>query len=257
MSIAVVTGAGTGIGRAVALKFVAEGWRVAVVGRRREALDETIELAGPAGDRRMAAFSCDVSSPDAVARWARPCSSVRRRRRPRELRRHQRAAAEPRGRCRSRTGTRSLATNLHGAYYCVRAFLPGMRARGTGTIVNINSDVGKMARDLAGAAYVSSKFGLSGPDAADQCRGTRQRHPRVFDLSARREYAAARQAAAAADRRGSRAHAPTRRPGRVRLAGRDASPARDRRGDLAVDPVTVNRSLRQRRNTPSRVSGTS
>src|SRR4249919_260334 len=67
MSIAVVTGAGTGIGRAVALKFVAEGWRVAVVGRRREALDETIELAGPAGDRRMAAFSCDVTAADAVA----------------------------------------------------------------------------------------------------------------------------------------------------------------------------------------------
>jgi NAD(P)-dependent dehydrogenase (short-subunit alcohol dehydrogenase family) len=55
-----------------------------------------------------------------------------------------------------------LATNLHGAYYCVRAFLPGMRARGAGTIVNINSDVGKVARDLAGAAYVSSKFGLRG-----------------------------------------------------------------------------------------------
>ena len=55
-----------------------------------------------------------------------------------------------------------LATNLHGAYYCVRAFLPSMRARGAGTIININSDVGKTARDLAGAAYVSSKFGLRG-----------------------------------------------------------------------------------------------
>jgi NADP-dependent 3-hydroxy acid dehydrogenase YdfG len=37
-----------------------------------------------------------------------------------------------------------------------------MRARRTGTINNINSDVGKAARDLAGAAYVSSKFGLRG-----------------------------------------------------------------------------------------------
>jgi NAD(P)-dependent dehydrogenase (short-subunit alcohol dehydrogenase family) len=55
-----------------------------------------------------------------------------------------------------------LATNLHGAYYCVRAFLPGMRARRTGTIVNINSDAGKIARDLAGPAYVTSKFGLTG-----------------------------------------------------------------------------------------------
>jgi NADP-dependent 3-hydroxy acid dehydrogenase YdfG len=37
-----------------------------------------------------------------------------------------------------------------------------MRERHTGTIVNINSDVGKIARDLAGPAYVSSKFGLMG-----------------------------------------------------------------------------------------------
>ncbi len=37
-----------------------------------------------------------------------------------------------------------------------------MRARGGGTIININSDVGKIARDLAGAAYVASKFGLRG-----------------------------------------------------------------------------------------------
>ena len=57
---------------------------------------------------------------------------------------------------------RIIATNLHGAYYCVRAFLPSMRERGTGTIVNINSDVGKLARDVAGPAYVSSKFGLMG-----------------------------------------------------------------------------------------------
>ena len=55
-----------------------------------------------------------------------------------------------------------MDANLNGAYYCVRAFLPAMRARGTGTIVNINSDVGKVARDLAGPAYVSSKFGLMG-----------------------------------------------------------------------------------------------
>ena len=55
-----------------------------------------------------------------------------------------------------------LATNLHGAYYCVRAFLPGRRERRTGTIVNINSDVGKMAREISGPAYVASKFGLRG-----------------------------------------------------------------------------------------------
>lgn len=55
-----------------------------------------------------------------------------------------------------------LDTNLNGAYYCIRAFLPSMREAHDGTIININSDVGKVARDLAGPAYVASKFGLTG-----------------------------------------------------------------------------------------------
>jgi NAD(P)-dependent dehydrogenase (short-subunit alcohol dehydrogenase family) len=57
---------------------------------------------------------------------------------------------------------RVIDTNLNGAYYCIRAFLPAMRAQRDGTIVNINSDVGKIARDLAGPAYVTSKFGMTG-----------------------------------------------------------------------------------------------
>lgn len=54
---AVVTGAGSGIGRAVALKFAAEGWNVALVGRRPDPLLETQSLAGAAargGWRRLA-----------------------------------------------------------------------------------------------------------------------------------------------------------------------------------------------------------
>jgi NAD(P)-dependent dehydrogenase (short-subunit alcohol dehydrogenase family) len=162
MGIAVVTGGGTGIGRAVALKFVAEGWRVAVVGRRREPLDETIQLAGPAGDRRMTAFPCDVTAPEAVAGMG---DAVLAQFGAVDLLVNSAGINVPR---RSLTSLsledwhKVVATNLHGAYYCVRAFLPAMRERGAGTIVNINSDVGKLARDLAGAAYVSSKFGMSG-----------------------------------------------------------------------------------------------
>jgi NAD(P)-dependent dehydrogenase (short-subunit alcohol dehydrogenase family) len=55
-----------------------------------------------------------------------------------------------------------MNTNLNGAFYCVQAFLPGMRARGSGTIVNIVSDAGKLASPKAGPAYVMSKFGLAG-----------------------------------------------------------------------------------------------
>jgi NAD(P)-dependent dehydrogenase (short-subunit alcohol dehydrogenase family) len=44
----------------------------------------------------------------------------------------------------------------------VQAFLPQMRARKSGTIVNIVSDAGKQASPKAGPAYVMSKFGLAG-----------------------------------------------------------------------------------------------
>ena len=55
-----------------------------------------------------------------------------------------------------------IDTNLHGAYYCTQAFLPGMRAQKSGTIVHIVSDAGKQASPKAGPAYVMSKFGLAG-----------------------------------------------------------------------------------------------
>jgi NAD(P)-dependent dehydrogenase (short-subunit alcohol dehydrogenase family) len=162
MSIAVITGAGSGVGQAVALRFAAEGWRVALVGRRAETLAETAALAGPEADGRVALFPCDVSVPEEVAAMG---AAVLERVGRVDVLVNAAGINVPR---RSFTALSLddwhavLATNLHGAYYCIRAFLPGMRERRTGTIININSDVGKVARDIAGPAYVSSKFGLSG-----------------------------------------------------------------------------------------------
>ena len=162
MNVAVITGAGSGIGRAVALKFAGEDWQVAVVGRRMEPLTETIEFAGPAAASRMLAVPCDVRSPESVEGMGKAVL---------ERFAHVDVLVNSAG---INVPQRSFAalsiddwqvvldTNLSGAYYCVRAFLPGMRTRAAGTIININSDVGKVARDLAGPAYVSSKFGLSG-----------------------------------------------------------------------------------------------
>jgi NAD(P)-dependent dehydrogenase (short-subunit alcohol dehydrogenase family) len=142
--------------------FAAEGWGVALVGRREETLTGTMALAGPGGEGRVAIFPCDVSAPADVAAMG---AAVLERLGPVDVLVNAAGINVP----RRSFETLSLddwhavvATNLHGAYYCVRAFLPGMRARRTGTIVNINSDVGKIARDLAGPAYVSSKFGLMG-----------------------------------------------------------------------------------------------
>ena len=63
--VALVTGAGTGIGRAVALEFLAQGYRVVLAGRRRELLEETRTAAGEDGVRALV-MPTDVSDEHAV-----------------------------------------------------------------------------------------------------------------------------------------------------------------------------------------------
>ena len=168
---AVITGAGSGVGRAVALKLVQQRWRVAIVGRRAEALRETIQLAG-AHASRLTAYGCDIGNSAAVAELG-----------PRVLAEfgHLELLVNAAG---TNAPQRSLAvlsladyhtmiaTNLHGAYYCVQAFLPQMRAQRSGTIVNIVSDAGKLASAKAGPGYVMSKFGLAG---LTQCLNAEER----------------------------------------------------------------------------------
>jgi NAD(P)-dependent dehydrogenase (short-subunit alcohol dehydrogenase family) len=63
--VALITGAGTGIGRAVALAFLRDGYTVALAGRRAEPLEETAALAGP--DRaRARVIPADVGKPESV-----------------------------------------------------------------------------------------------------------------------------------------------------------------------------------------------
>ncbi len=56
--IAVVTGAGSGVGRAAALALLGGGWQVVLAGRRADALQETIGLAGANASRALGAFRC-------------------------------------------------------------------------------------------------------------------------------------------------------------------------------------------------------
>src|SRR5687768_4148 len=63
--VAVITGAGSGIGRATALAFVEDGWGVAMAGRRSEPLEETLALAGT-GRERAIAVPTDVGDPKSV-----------------------------------------------------------------------------------------------------------------------------------------------------------------------------------------------
>ena len=156
-----VTGAGSGVGRAVALKLAREGWRVALVGRREAALAETASMA-PDSSGQFLVCPCDVGDRMAVQETCQEILSVF-------------GAVEV---LVNSAGTnvpnRSLevltpedyeamiATNLHGPFYWTQTLLPQMRSRGSGTIVNVVSDAGKQASPKAGPGYVMGKFGLAG-----------------------------------------------------------------------------------------------
>jgi NAD(P)-dependent dehydrogenase (short-subunit alcohol dehydrogenase family) len=63
--VAIVTGAGSGVGKAVSLALLADGYHVALAGRRADALEQTIAEAGAAGERALA-VPTDVGDPEAV-----------------------------------------------------------------------------------------------------------------------------------------------------------------------------------------------
>lgn len=157
----VITGGGSGVGRAVALRLAREGWQVVIVGRRIATLEETVRLAGKDAERIRPEL-CDIGDPVAVESMGRRvlaevgeidvlvnAAGTNAPRRSLEVLSLEDYHA-------------MIGANLHGAYYCTQAFLPGMRARRSGTIVNVVSDAGKQASPKAGPAYVMSKFGLAG-----------------------------------------------------------------------------------------------
>jgi NADP-dependent 3-hydroxy acid dehydrogenase YdfG len=156
---AIVTGAGSGVGRAVALRLAAEGWHVAVVARRAEQLRETAQLAGQGS---VHPYAYDVADPKAapavVEAMMKQFGGVH-------------ALVNSAGTNLPRRGLDVLSVedfrhlvdvNLHGTFQFVHAVLPEMRKQGEGTIVNVVSDAGLIANAKAGAAYVASKFGVTG-----------------------------------------------------------------------------------------------
>lgn len=158
---AVVTGAGSGVGQAVALSLVQQGWRVAIMGRRTDALKETVQRAGANKDK-LFVFPCDIGDRNAVAK-AGP-----------EILAKLGAVEVLVNAAGTNVPKRALEVlsledyhamidaNLNGAYYITQAFLPAMRAQKSGTIVHIVSEAGKQASAKSGPAYVMSKFGLAG-----------------------------------------------------------------------------------------------
>src|SRR5271167_2044680 len=157
--VALITGAGSGIGRAVAVSLEGIGVRVALVGRDRAKLEQTrAELSASARDAALV-VPCDVADRAAVTGMAERvlaalgaidvlvCNAGT------NVRNRSLEALDP------ADWDRMIATNLTGAYNLVHAVLPGMRARGKGLVVQICSISGKRASVLGGAGYSASKFG--------------------------------------------------------------------------------------------------
>lgn len=160
--VAVVTGAGSGVGRATALQFSAAGWNVALVGRRLETLAATIRLAPASRRRQLLCLPCDLGDARAVAAMARSVLSRFGRVDVLVNAAGHNIPLRALGELSHADYAAVMDANINGALYCVQAFLPAMRAAQAGTIVNVGSEAGKQASAKSGAAYVVSKFGLTG-----------------------------------------------------------------------------------------------
>jgi NAD(P)-dependent dehydrogenase (short-subunit alcohol dehydrogenase family) len=148
----VVTGAGRGLGRAIALAAAREGAAVGLVGRTARTLEETAAEAS-AREVRAVPVPADVSDPAAVERALAAAADGLVT-----------AAAvdcvqAPTGEMELSDWDRTIAVNLSGAFYCCRFALPYLVEAGGGAIVNITSVAGERAwpEDVA---YNASKAGV-------------------------------------------------------------------------------------------------
>ncbi|QES46771.1 short-chain dehydrogenase [Streptomyces venezuelae] len=157
---ALVTGAGSGLGRAIALAFAAEGANVVVAGRRPAPLDETVALIGRSGGT-AAAIAADVSHPEQVRDLVRGTverfggldiavnnAGVFRGGAP--------VAELPLADWQS-----LLDINVTGVLLALQAEVAHMRANGGGAIVNISSNLGAHRRIPGVAGYAASKAAVS------------------------------------------------------------------------------------------------
>jgi NAD(P)-dependent dehydrogenase (short-subunit alcohol dehydrogenase family) len=149
--VALITGGGRGIGRAIALTFAQHGARVVVAARTREQVESVAQEIG----RQAIAVVCDVSSAESVSEMfanIKPDILV-----------NNAGVAESATLVNTTDELwhRHLAINLTGTFYCTRAALPAMLEHGWGRIINIASIAAKTGAPYI-AAYSASKHGVLG-----------------------------------------------------------------------------------------------
>ena len=158
--VAVVTGAGRGIGAAIATTLASLGAKTVLCGRSREPLDNT-SLAIQKRGGQSSLMECDVTDLRSVESVGERVEQTFGRLDILVNNAGVGGGASPLHELAPDAWERVMNTNLRGVYYCIRSFAPMMiRARG-GHIINISSLAGKNALPN-GAAYSASKWGLNG-----------------------------------------------------------------------------------------------
>jgi NADP-dependent 3-hydroxy acid dehydrogenase YdfG len=157
--VALVTGGGSGIGRASAALLLEAGARVAIAGRNQARLDDAAR-ALKAGDRLLTC-AIDVAHAERVQAMV---DSVAGKLGPIDVLVNNAGTNVKERTFREltpETWDRLIRTNLDGAFYCIHAVLPAMLRRKDGVIINVVSIAGKRASPLGGVAYAAAKFGMS------------------------------------------------------------------------------------------------
>lgn len=154
--IALVTGGGSGIGKAIAQAFADAGARVTLAGRRREVLEAAADEIGAAAE----AAPCDVTD-DAQVDALFAGVAERRGRLDLLVNNAGMSAPGPTHEMDPDDWRKVIDVNLTGAFLCARAALRLMIPAKSGRILNIGSISAQMSRPHA-APYTASKFGLEG-----------------------------------------------------------------------------------------------
>ena len=179
--IALVTGAGSGIGLACASALLRQGWRVVYTGRRAEALQAAINQAGdPFGDigQRAVALPCDVGDEAAVAAMF---GQIKARFGRLDLLFNNAGVSLPvqsPDEVDAVTWRRAVDTNLNGAFFCLSQAFALMRAQSPmgGRIIN-NGSISAHAPRPGSIAYTATKHAITGLTRAAALDG------RPFDIA--------------------------------------------------------------------------
>jgi NAD(P)-dependent dehydrogenase (short-subunit alcohol dehydrogenase family) len=158
--VAVVTGAGRGIGAAIARVLASLGATTILCARSRGALESTAAAILKSGGKAEVA-ECDVTDLQSVERLSQMVESRWKRLDVLVNNAGVGSFSTPLHTMAPEDWEKVMNTNLRGIYYCIRALAPLMIKAKAGHIVNISSLAGKNALPN-GAAYAASKWGLNG-----------------------------------------------------------------------------------------------